>query len=136
MTERAATLTAFQIRLAVDAIRSRVAAQGRAMTPGERRTLEALLPRKTRRAPEKPSKAPEKGANDGQVAATHSGRAQLPMGHPVLFQSTGRLGKSPARKGTVFGYHETGRGTWMIVAEDGAALGIVVRVRPTLVRPG
>ena len=134
------TLKETHARRAIQSIRELATVQGRKMALGEQRAVAALIemfkpPAKDPKpSPVKRSfKRTERGKALTAESERRSVELQFPIGLPVLFQSTGRDGKSPARAGVIFGYHESTRGLWIIVAESGAAPGVVVHTRSAMV---
>lgn len=131
------TLSMAHVRQAVGSIRGLARAEGRTVTRPEQSAITALL-RLVQEPPGKPER-PIK-AKVRQKRPAHPTKAdveailnRLPVGEPVRFRSAGRDGLSPARSGTVVAYHESTRGVWIVVVEDGAAPGVVVRTRASLV---
>lgn len=110
------------------------------MARGEQQAVSALIEmlKPPSKGPKpRPVKRSFKHTERGKVVTAAAERRrvelQFPVGIPVSFQSAGRYGKSPARGGTVAGHHESTRGLWIIVAESGAAPGVVVHTRAAMV---
>lgn len=64
----------------------------------------------------------------------HEAATSFTVDSKVSFQTAGKSGVSVVRKGVVVGHRVTGRGTWVEVSEEGAAEGIVVATRASLVK--
>ena len=126
------------VRLAVGSIRGLARAEGRTVTRPEQGAITALL-RLVQEHLGRPKWADIKPKVHQKRPAHPTGAEiddildRLPIGRPVRFRSGGRDGLSPQRSGTVVAYHESTRGVWIVVAEDGAAPGVVVRTRASLV---
>ena len=136
------TLKETHAHRAIQSIRELAMVQGRNMARSEQRAVAALI-----EMFKPPPKGPKPGPIKRSFKRTEPGKAvttaaerrkvelQFPVGLPVSFQSTGRDGKSPIRGGVVVGYHQSTRGLWIVVAEAGAAPGVVVQARQALVCP-
>ena len=132
------TLSTAHVRLAVGSIHGLARAEGRTVTRPEQGAITALL-RLVQEPPGRPKRAVIKPKVRQKRPAHPTGAEiedildRLPIGGPVRFRSAGRDGLSPPRSGTVVAYHESTRGVWIVVAEEGAAPGVVVRTRASLV---
>ena len=62
---------------------------------------------------------------------THGASKNYEVGAPVIFQTSGRMGHSPERKGTFVRLYDTPKGLYVLVKGDD---GQERRVRPALVR--
>lgn len=121
MTRRA--LIAPLAHIARDSIVKLAQVEGRSLTMAEAAAVRALA-----------SIAPARVSTQRARAVRTTAPIPLPKGTPVAFQTAGRAGTSPVRKGIVKGFRSGSRGTWLEIAEDGAAEGIVVRTRGSMVR--
>lgn len=119
-------LSAAHARLAVDRIRKLAVAERRPLTAHEAKAVVALATI---------ALAPKRKARQRARAVRATAPLPFPKGTPVAFQTAGRGGTSYVRTGTVTGARSGSRGTWVEIAEDGAAEGIMVHTRMSLVWP-
>lgn len=106
--------------------------QRRSLTAAERDALAALAV-VVRESPVWPVGKPAPPARRPLMPVPREPGGAFPVAAMVHFKSVGSKGRSPWRDGTVMGTRKSVRGIWIVVAEVGAAPGIVVLIHPSLI---